>query len=156
MGTWGTGPFDNDTAADFSGDLDEAAADEREGIVRGALLRVIGTAGYLEAPESDHAVAAAALVAAQSPGGEPAHPVYGPEEPLPDLTGLRDLALQALDRVMTEPSELMDLWAEADGAPWRANVRRLRKVFLPQAPGDQLSLFCPMQPLRDSYPEGPE
>src|SRR5690349_19766161 len=135
MGTWDVGPFDNDTAADFCGDLDEAAAGEREGIVRGILTRVIDTAGYLEAPESEEAVAAAALVAAQCPGGEPADPVYGPEEPLPDLTGLRDLALQALDRVMTDLSELMDLWAESDGGPWRVNVRRLQNVLLPQPLG---------------------
>jgi hypothetical protein len=83
MGTWDVGPFDNDTAADFGGDLDEVAAGEREGIVRSALTRVIDTAAYLEAPESE--VAAAALVAAQCPGGEPADPIYGPEEPLPDL-----------------------------------------------------------------------
>ncbi|MFJ7272155.1 DUF4259 domain-containing protein [Streptomyces sp. NPDC099050] len=129
MGTWDVGPFDNDTAADFGGDLDEATAEERGHIVRGALARVIDTAGCLEAPESEEAVAAAALVAAQCPGGEPADPVYGPEEPLPDLTGLRDLALQALDRVMSAPSELMDLWAEADGGPWRANICRLQDVL---------------------------
>lgn len=141
MGTWDVGPFDNDTAADFCDDLDEAAAGEREGIVRGILTRVIDTAGDLEAPESEQAVAAAALVAAQCSGGEPADPVYGPEEPLPDLAGLRDLALQALDRVMTDPSELMDLWAESDGGPWRATIRRLRGVLLPQPPGEQLSLI---------------
>ncbi|MFD9420611.1 DUF4259 domain-containing protein [Streptomyces goshikiensis] len=139
MGTWDVGPFDNDTAADFGGDLDEAAAGEREGIVRSALTRVVDTAAYLEAPESE--VAAAALVAAQCPGGEPADPFYGPEEPLPDLTGLRDLALQALDRIMTEPSELMDLWVESDGGPWRANIRRLQNVLLPQPSGEQLSLI---------------
>jgi hypothetical protein len=141
MGTWDIGPFDNDTAADFCGDLDEAAAGEREGIVRGILTRVIDTAGYLEAPESEQAVAAAALVAAQYPGGEPADPVYVPEEPLPDLTGLPDLALQALDRVMTDPSELMDLWAESGGGPWCVNVRRLQNVLLPQPLGEQLSLI---------------
>ncbi|MCX5612568.1 DUF4259 domain-containing protein [Streptomyces sp. NBC_00047] len=140
MGTWDVGPFDNDTAADFGGDLDEVAAGEREGIVRSALTRVIDTAAYLEAPASEVAVAAAALVAARCPGGEPADPIYGPEESLPDLTGLRDLALQALDRIMTEPSELMDLWAESDGGPWRANIRRLQNVLLPQPPGEQLSL----------------
>ncbi|MFI6149928.1 DUF4259 domain-containing protein [Streptomyces sp. NPDC051109] len=141
MGTWGIGAFDNDTAADFGGDLDEVAAGEREGIVRSALARVIDTAAYLEAPESEVAVAASALVAAQCPGGEPADPIYGPEESLPALTGLRDLALQALDRIMTEPSELMDLWAESDGGPWRANIRRLQNVLLPQPSGEQLSLI---------------
>lgn len=140
MGTWDVGPFDNDTAADFGGTLDEAAADARAGIVRDTLRRVIDTVGCLDAPESEEAVAAAALVAAQCPGGEPAHPVYGPEEPLPDLTGLRDLAVQALDRVLTEPSELMELWDESDGGPWRAHIRNLRNVLAPQPPGEQLRL----------------
>ncbi|MEV0982497.1 DUF4259 domain-containing protein [Streptomyces sp. NPDC049915] len=90
-----------DPGPDFCGDLEEAAAGEREGIVRGTLIRVIDTAGYLEAPESEEAVAAAALVAAQCPGGEPADPIYGTEEPLPDLMGLRDLALHALGRLVT-------------------------------------------------------
>ncbi|GGP96696.1 DUF4259 domain-containing protein [Streptomyces roseolilacinus] len=140
MGTWDIGPFDNDTAADFCGDLDEAPAGRREGIIRDALTRVIGAAGCLEAPESEEAVAAAALVAAQCPGGEPAHPVYGPEEPLPDLTGLRDLALRALDRVVTDPSELMDLWTESDGGPWQAAIDRLRNTLLPRPPGERLPL----------------
>ncbi|MFF9131520.1 DUF4259 domain-containing protein [Streptomyces sp. NPDC014776] len=141
MGAWDAGPFDNDTAADFSGTLDEAAADARAGIIHDTLTRVIDTVGYLEAPESEEAVAAAALVAAQRPEGEPVDSVYGQEEPLPDLTGLRDLALQALDRVMTEPSELMDLWDESDGGPWRAHIRNLRNVLAPQPPGEQLSLI---------------
>ncbi len=141
MGTWDVGPFDNDTAADISYTLDEAVADARAGIILGTLTRVIDTAGYLEAPEAEEAVAAAALVAAQCPEGEPTDPVYGPEEPLPDLTGLRDLALQALDRVMTVPSELMDLWDESNGAPWRTHIRNLRNVLTPQPPGEQLSLL---------------
>ena len=141
MGTWDVGPFDNDTAADFGGDLDEAAEGEREGMVRGALTRVIDTAVYLEASQSQEAVAAAALVAAQCPGGEPADPIHGPKEPLPGLTGLRGLALQALDRVMTEPPKLMDLWAESDGDSWRGGIHCLQNVLLPQSSGEQLSLI---------------
>ncbi|MFJ4921174.1 DUF4259 domain-containing protein [Streptomyces sp. NPDC088725] len=109
-GKLGCRSLGNDTAADFCDALDEEAAGEREGIVRAALTRAIDTTGYLGALESEEAIAAAALVAAQCPGGEPADAVYGPEEPLPDLVGLRVLAIQALDRVMAEPSELMDLF----------------------------------------------
>ncbi|WP_432716045.1 DUF4259 domain-containing protein [Streptomyces salinarius] len=116
-------------------------ADARAGIIHDTLTRVIGTAGYLEAPESEEAVAAAALIAAQCPEGAPTDPVYGPEEPLPDLTSLRHLALQALDRVTTEPSELMDLWDESDGGPWRGHIRNLRNVLTPQPPGEQFSLI---------------
>ncbi|MFE3167951.1 DUF4259 domain-containing protein [Streptomyces sp. NPDC059224] len=140
MGTWDVGPFDNDTAADFCGDLDEAAADEREGMIRSALTRVIDTENYIEAPESDVAVAAAALVAAQCPQGPATDSVYGPEEPLPDLAGLRNLAHQALDRVMTEPSELLELWDGTQGGVWRAEIHRLQNVLLPQPLGAQLRL----------------
>ncbi|MGA5302866.1 DUF4259 domain-containing protein [Nucisporomicrobium flavum] len=30
MGTWDVGPFDNDTAADWRGDLDQATPEQRE------------------------------------------------------------------------------------------------------------------------------
>lgn len=140
MGTWDVGPFDNDTAADWCHDLDDASADAREGMVRATLIRAADTTEYLDADVSEEAVAAAALVAAQCPGGEPADPHYGPDEPLPDLTGLRALALQALDRVMTEPSELLELWAESDGGSWQATISRLRTTLARQVPGEQLRL----------------
>lgn len=134
MGTWDVGPFDNDTAADWCDSLDAAAPNARRDLIRGALARAADTADYLDADIADEAVAAAALVAAQCPGGQPAEPPYGPDEPLPDLTDLRALALQSLDRVMTEPSELLELWAESDGAPWHAAVDRLRGILTPQPP----------------------
>ncbi|MEV6755338.1 DUF4259 domain-containing protein [Streptomyces sp. NPDC051214] len=133
MGTWDVGPFDNDTAADFCGDLDDAPAEDRLGLVRAALS--IGAAAddeaELDASVAETAVAAAALVAAQCPGGEPVDPVYGPEQPIPDLLSLRGPALQALDRVLAEGSELRDLWEQSDGEPWREGVEGLRGVLRP-------------------------
>jgi hypothetical protein len=68
MGTWGTGPFDKDTAADFSNDLDDAASlTEREDLICGVLARTVKATGYLT--EAEEAVAAAALIAAQCPVG---------------------------------------------------------------------------------------
>ncbi|WP_338485155.1 DUF4259 domain-containing protein [Streptomyces sp. SCSIO 75703] len=138
MGTWDSGPFDNDTAADFCGGLDDVAAEEREGVIRAALASVTGTEGYLDAEEAEVAVAAAALVAAQCPGGDPVRSAYAPEEPLPDLTGLRGPALRAVDRVVTEPSELLELWEESGAGPWHAVIRRLRSTLLPEPSGEQL------------------
>jgi len=140
MGTWDAGPFANDTAADWCNDLDDAAADARQGLIRATLVRAADTTGHLDADVAEEAVAAAALVAAQCPGGEPAHPHYGPDEPHPDLTGLRALALQGLDRAMAKPSELLELWAESDGGPWQATVNRLRSTLTSRPPGDQLHL----------------
>ncbi|MGC5412478.1 DUF4259 domain-containing protein, partial [Streptomyces sp. DT225] len=84
MGTWDVGPFDNDTAADWCGGLDDAAPEAREGMVRAALAETAGTTDYLDSDVANEAIAAAALVAAQCPGGARADSAYGPDEPLPD------------------------------------------------------------------------
>lgn len=42
MGTRDIGPFDNGTAADFGGGLDEAAVEEREAMIRGVLKLAAG------------------------------------------------------------------------------------------------------------------
>ncbi|MBV1958201.1 DUF4259 domain-containing protein [Streptomyces albidoflavus] len=143
MGTWGVGPFDSDTAADFCGEVDDVAMEEREQAVRTALVRAVDIPDgvELDACEAERAVAAAALVAAQCPGGEPVASAYGPDEPLPDLTGLRGLAVDALGRVLTEPSELYELWAESGGERWVAEVRRLENALLPQPADEQPGLF---------------
>lgn len=142
MGTWDVGPFDNDTAGDFGFSLDTAAPGERAGIIDCALARAVDAAGCLNAPEAEEAVAAAALVAGQCPAGEPVDPLYGPTEPLPDLTALRELAARALCRVMAEPSELMTLWSASAGyGNWRTQIRSLRGVLEPQPPEEQGALF---------------
>ncbi|WP_129773044.1 DUF4259 domain-containing protein [Streptomyces sp. L-9-10] len=154
MGTWDTGHFDNDAAVDFSADLDEVTVEQRTEIVRAALLRAIGTGegdgaagpsdsgdggdggdgagGPLDGDVGAAAVAAAALVAAQCPGGPPAESVYGPEEPLPRLPGeLRALALLALDRVGVAGSEVRDRWVRADGedGAWHHGIAELRRAL---------------------------
>lgn len=99
MGTWDASPFGNDTAADFAGDLDELALEERPSAIREALEAVTGEAACVDSSEGVLAVAAAALVAAQCPGGQPVDSIYGPEEQIPELPAdLRPLALKALDR----------------------------------------------------------
>ncbi|MFV2118501.1 DUF4259 domain-containing protein [Streptomyces sp. Act-28] len=135
MGTWDTGPFENDMAADFAHTLDETAEDERESLVRATLTRAIRTSDCLESPEGAEAVAAAALIAAQCPGGEPISTSYGPDEALPVFADdLRPLAVEALDRVVAETSELAELWDEApDGPEWRRGVSRIRAVLAPES-----------------------
>ncbi|MFD8821524.1 DUF4259 domain-containing protein [Streptomyces sp. NPDC059605] len=72
MGTWDIGPFDNDTAADFGGDLDEAPSEERESMIRRVLERAADPADHLNISDGERAVAAAALVVAQHPDGDSA------------------------------------------------------------------------------------
>ncbi|WP_395360349.1 DUF4259 domain-containing protein [Streptomyces sp. YH02] len=131
MGTWDIGPFDNDTAADFSYRVDEAPAEKKAEVLRTAFREVIETGdAYLDADLADEAIASAALVAAQCPGGDPVTTAYGPKDPLPPLPAdLRPQAVAALDRVLTEPSELLELWEESDGEQWKAGVRKLRAIL---------------------------
>lgn len=131
MGTWDIGPFDNDTAADFSSTVDEAPAEKRAEVLRAAFHEVTATGDdYLDSDEAVVAIASAALVAAQCPGGDPVTTAYGPKEPLPELPAeLRPLAVAALDRILTPESELLELWEESDGEEWKAGVRKLRAVL---------------------------
>ncbi|MFI6418257.1 DUF4259 domain-containing protein [Streptomyces sp. NPDC050842] len=131
MGTWDIGPFDNDTAADFSYRVDEAPAEKRAEVLREAFREVTATGDdYLDSDVAVEAIASAALVAAQCPGGDPVTTAYGPKEPLPDLpVELRPLAVAALDRVLVAPSELLELWEESDGDEWKAGIRTLRAVL---------------------------
>lgn len=136
MGTWDIGPFDNDTAADFAGDLDEAALEEREPMIRRVLKRAADVTDFLETPDAERAVAAAALVVAQHPDGWPACSNYGPSAPLPELSAdLRTLAVEALDQVVAESSEIAELWhSVAEGRKWRQDITRLRYVLDPPGP----------------------
>ncbi len=95
-----------------------------------------GAEEYLDFDEAVEAVAAAALVASQCPGGEPVTSAYGPDEPLPEFAvDLRPIAASALDRVLADESELAELWDESeDGPAWRRAVQELREVLAP-APG---------------------
>ncbi|WP_199572292.1 DUF4259 domain-containing protein [Streptomyces murinus] len=144
MGTWDIGPFDNDTAADFAGDLDEAAAEERVPMIRRVLERTAAGAEFLEIPDAERAVAAAALVVAQHPAGGPLGSGYGPSEPLPRFpVELRTLALAALDQVAGRLCELAVVWGEAvDGSKWRRDIVRLRDVLDPPVPPQEETLFA--------------
>lgn len=113
VGTWGVGPFDNDTALDWRDDLDEAPPADRVQLVRAA-LEAADDEGYLDYDVAAEAVAAAAVVAS-----DPALP-----------TELRPLAVRALDRVIGPDSEWRQLWSESDELPDAlAGVRQLRATL---------------------------
>ncbi|MFJ2847445.1 DUF4259 domain-containing protein [Streptomyces griseofuscus] len=143
--------IDNDTAADFAVDLDEAAAAERVPMIRRVLERAAAGAEFLEIPDAERAVAAAALVVAQHPAGGPERPAggpsgsgYGPSEPLSPLPAeLRTLALAALDQVAGGLCGLAVVWDEAvDGPKWRRGIVRLRDVLDPPLPPQREVLFA--------------
>jgi len=134
MGTWGSGPFDNDTGADFAHTLDEAPTADREGLIRDALATTVAGHDYLDAFEAAEAVAAAALVATQCRAGLEIVSGHAPKRPLPPLSSeLRVLALDALDRALATNSELAELWDESGDAPrWRRDIAHIRKILISQ------------------------
>src|SRR3569623_2693790 len=61
MGAWGSGAFDNDDAVDWLEELEESADTS---VIADTLDRVVSFEDYLEAPDANHGVAAAEVVAA--------------------------------------------------------------------------------------------
>lgn len=141
MGAWDVGPFDNDDAADWCGDLHDAAPHERTGLIRDTLRAVVGTGDdYLERDQASAAIAAAAIAAAWLPGGAPIDSPYAPDflieggtvEITPDIP---PLALRALDRIVGDDSEWRELWEDSPACypqalasldPIRAALRQAR------------------------------
>jgi hypothetical protein len=129
MSAWTSGLFDNDDALDFIDDLAEAP--DWRTVVQ-ILDHVTKTAGYLEAPEGQIAVAAAAIVAA----------AVGEVTILPDNhrelkaalgappEGTVRLARSALARVVAPASELDELWQEGDEHDaWLTQIAALQSTL---------------------------
>ncbi len=139
MGAWGTGPFDNDEAADFAAELDQANPGARLELIRQALRTVADRTGYLDLIDGCTAVAAAAIVAAGRIGGPGLGVGQGPrywargEEPQTFPDEYPALALRALDRVTSKDSE----WAEdyeGDPAEMHLVLDPLRRALRPVRP----------------------
>ena len=107
----------------------------------GVLISTVKATGYLA--EAQEAVAAAALIAAQCPGGEPVETVYGPKQPLPAFPqDLRELAAKAVDRIAADESGLSGTWVNpADARHWLSSLKILRDVLDP--PPDSLDVPLP-------------
>ncbi len=143
MGTWDVGPFDNDTAADWCGDLDDAAPEQRAVLIRVALSRIAEHGDeYLDSDDAVEAIAAAAIVASQLPGGTAIETPYAPDFLLEGGTvevadDVPAIAVRALDRIVGEDSEWRELWEEAEESfpQALASVESLRAV-LQQAIGE--------------------
>jgi hypothetical protein len=73
LGTWGAGPFENDDAVDFLGDLRDGTPVEIEQRLNEVFELVLDVDEQVEVREMSVAVAAAALVAIWSGAPEPAN-----------------------------------------------------------------------------------
>jgi hypothetical protein len=132
MGAWGPGVFENDTACDFA-----SAVADGGGIPALALAldRVLSSEGdYLEAPDAAEGLAAAEIIARLrgSPGKETAYTasidawIKGLQTTASDE--LIEKAKRSIVRILTEPSELLELWAASDDFDgWKCSVEDLSK-----------------------------
>ncbi len=133
MGTWGTGSFENDSAADFIKEVVEDGAVA----LREALEIVLDPElDDVEAEEGARAIAAAEIVAAALAGemkyiSDDDLQTWIEETDTAQLTRHRELALEAVERVIGPASELPELWEESDDqAGWQAEMQRLRLALI--------------------------
>lgn len=126
MGIWGSGPFDNDDAADWVYELEES---QDYILILDTFLAVTQSEGYLELPEAARAIAAAEVLAAALGEVEPGLPeevqAWVSMHPITETGDLPGLALRAIGQVRTS-SELQELWEEAEEKDaWLQNLAGL-------------------------------
>jgi hypothetical protein len=135
MGAWGAGPFENDDALDFLGDLREATPTEIAEQIAAAISAVLAPEDpYVDAGAMSIAVAAASLIAVRA--GAPAPPDPAVSEWLEAAAfgasdEMRAQAKALFDRALDPTdNEWFDLWVESDAIdearaavePYRAAV----------------------------------
>jgi hypothetical protein len=136
MGTWAVDAFGNDYALDWAEDLQQTSNMEA---VENTLDNVLENgAGYLEAPFAAEALVAIEVLARlQGNGGartEESAAVdewvaqrLAPPKPQKNRPDLAEKAHQAIAMILSEQSELRELWADSEHAEaWRASVDELK------------------------------
>ncbi|MEV6962696.1 DUF4259 domain-containing protein [Streptomyces sp. NPDC051207] len=132
MGTWGTGPFDSDLAADFVDELEGLTHQQVIDVLERAFQRVTDSAERLDGGDGAEAIAAGALVASTLPDSPIViDPDDGPRPPLPALpASLRASARLALDRVLRDGSERVAGWVDrTDADQWHQEVRQILQAL---------------------------
>jgi len=127
MGAWGQGTFENDDALDWMSELEDM---QDLSLVEEALDA--SDAEYLEAQEGCQILAASEIVlgligSARSGLPESAAEWIHNHRSL-DATHLKAKAISALSALLSENSELKELWeeSEAENEAWRLNIRQLQ------------------------------
>lgn len=128
MGSWSTESFGNDSACDWAYKLEKY---QDLSFIESTLQFVIDSGSeYLDSRDGEQAVAAAEVVAwlRGFPGKVDSYTEtvsnWVKAHPLTPSDELVQKALKVVERVQTEPSELVDLW---EGSPdWAEAMKNLR------------------------------
>jgi hypothetical protein len=134
MGTWATGAFGNDFALDWAQDLQES---KDLFFIEDTLNNVLSadSAHYLEAPFGAEGLAAIEVLARLygKPGEQDEDSaeidawVAEVSKKVKRRTDLIDKALRAIEHILSERSELRELWQDSDEYDnWRAAVDDLK------------------------------
>ncbi|WP_192342495.1 DUF4259 domain-containing protein [Streptomyces sp. VITNK9] len=137
MGTWGTGPFDSDLAADFVDELERLTHQQVIEVLERTFRRVTDSGERIDSGDGAGAVAAGALVASSLPDSPiVTDPDDSPSQPLPELpASLRASARLALDRVLQDGPDMAIGWVDsADAEQWRQEVRQILRAL--ETPND--------------------
>lgn len=130
MGAWAADTFGNDTACDWAYDLEEV--DDLSLVSRAFEAVLKEDDEYLDSDIACEGLAACEVIARlkgnwglRDPYTETidrwveAHRIRPPDN-------LVQTAIAVIDRILAPPSELLELWEEADATEWRAAVDDLR------------------------------
>jgi hypothetical protein len=133
MGAWGHGHFEDDAAFDFMAEIEES--DDQKELLKNTFKTAIETE-YLDADEANAVIVAATYVDNQVNGttfsaddAEDPYDVdtFASRYPEIDLSPLQADAVQSLKIVLSERSELNELWAENEElySAWRQGIEQL-------------------------------
>lgn len=128
MGTWGYGVFENDDASDFMYDFVESDPIE---YMKNAFGK--SSSEYLEVDEAHKILISAVVLDIAITGTEYSDFYYDECAPLIEkvkgleVHALVPSALKALDRVLSDASELYELWEESDSfSDWNQVIMAIR------------------------------
>lgn len=131
MGAWGTGVFDNDTACDWAYGLEEQSG---LALIERTLDTVLAVAGeYLDASDAEEALAAIETIA-RLQGHWGVRNSYTAnvdawveKAKLQPPPALARKAHAAIDRILGEDSEILELWDDSELLDeWKQEVDALR------------------------------
>ena len=135
MGTWGVGVFENDNACDWAYELEES---DDLSVIESALDSVLDSgADYLDADVAEEGLAAAEVVACLQ--GNCSHKNAYTESiqawiaahPFQVNAELAQKAAKVVERVVTDPSELKELWGESEEPDeWETVVAGIRERII--------------------------
>ena len=133
MGAWSHEPFGNDTAGDWAYGLVESTDLSH---IEAALDKVLEQSGYLEAPDSEQAIAAVEVLAkvrgkgTQSDSYTEEVDAWVASLQAKPTSALLQKAKRVLQRIVSKDSELLELWSQGDEADsWKSSIASLQSAI---------------------------